>query len=363
MAKLKLATAAVVVLCLSLVRDCYATPVRLGEARESSEGGQRETALLEVREGSAAASEAHVRRQQKFFGGVLGAVASALGGASSGGAPKDEAASAAKAEAARRGCCMVCPSKFVVELQMMELDEATTRKTMKNFQRWHDHHALAKTPGFGPPVTELLELPFGALAGPLSTGLAVLSTVATKPGASPTSAAPAPGSEAELPQVPAFGGQPCCSLCPMDFVSPGEDVDSFVQTAEGAGFIATLVGAASNLMSAASGPAAGASTGTMPPTCCDVCPSELYPPTNAFADVFLQLSAATSEEEGSASEARGNRFDGSQGCCRLCATKLGGGAPPFAEPGNANQNEGAAPVKVTRPPNPFNLRKDYDQSA
>lgn len=426
-------------------------------------------------------------------------------------------------------CCQICPERFIVGLQMLQLADEVERATYNHFKLWHELHSSTRATA---PEAEAKPTDGGkaapadpAVLAMLQERVAAHTSKAGDMGSMLGGAMGAVGAMGAMGAMGAGGGamKPanfmCCPLCPLDFVPPTDSVTSFLQladstsaaraaaalrrtlvaadTARNAGLCSEASAAAlrerlaaaaqqvptatlqraeqdvvawcardgapapahsaldaflqtgeqvqafasttassslrADATAAAAAGAAGRAAkaggqlgGVLPggvggaaggagaggpaqsrldpsdvPMCCNVCPSQLYPPRD-YSDVSFLQTASTAATHASAAHAKlGKAVAGAlpggagtlgglagaaapagaptgsyNGCCRLCASKLygagGDGAPPFGEPGNAAQNSGSVggPLPTdprplgaqSRPRNPINFR-DYSPSG
>lgn len=326
----------------------------------------------EAREGRLRSRKAGARQSAALhgiFGSMMGAVTGSKSkGSSSGGKPADS-------------CCAVCPAAFPVELQLLELDEATSEAALRRFHTWFTASKRAGRRGFHHPHVSFLELreqlhsgsEAGArgrnrFIGGMLSGLTGGSSSSSSSGAS----GPNPDS-AEMSMT--FAGQKCCAVCPVDFIQPGSEVQPALIETE-ATFLGGLLGGGNDKDKRGA-------TSNVP--CCEVCPAQLYPPNDleaAMNPTFLEVGFLGGLLGGSKSESKGAGA-GDHACCRVCADQLmqdededgpaltpakpsskkssGGGllGGLFGGGGESNDAGDVDPTDYAPPRNPANQRTDY----
>lgn len=290
---------------------------------------------------------------------------------------------------------------MILDLQLLQLDDAAERGAVRNFAVWHsvargasvrDAAAVARdmerarvTHRAAGREAALLELGSGTAVHKFLGGLL---------GGGGGSSSAKGGEDVLVP------GQRCCPLCPVDYVPPpgmpalleegagalaanlthhlGCSARRHRRTAAGKGCPAPphvlrpapssvlLEEGSEGIFGNLLGGGGGGDSDPKPwvrhreSVCCNVCPAGYHPPGRRPAGVtigtslletgarhgFFGLGGSGLDIEGGLSGPRG--YDG---CCRLCASKFygpgGWGAPPFSEPGTAAQHSESADVSVS----------------
>lgn len=282
--------------------------------------------LCAAAQGAATAREGRLRsrkagaRQGTALHGIFGSLVSKVTGSKSKGS-----SSGSSGEKAGDTCCVVCPAAFPVELQLLELDEATSEAALRRFHSWFTASKRAGRRGFHHPHVSFLELreqllggaSAGAhgqdrfIGGALSKLTGGSSSSKGASSSSSSAAGPSPDS-AEMSMT--FAGQKCCAVCPIDFIQPGSELQpALIET--GASFIGGMLGGRKD------DDKRGA-TSNVP--CCEVCPAQLYPPNDLEAAMdpsFLQVGFLGGLLGGSKGDSKGAGA-GDHTCCRVCADQL-----------------------------------------